>query len=67
MNCDALMRWEWEGGNRASVERDEVVRNNAAEPTQIESQPMSGRQPADGAASRGSRKLKGRRGDGGKG
>ena len=68
MNCDALMRWEWDGGTRASVDRrDEVVRTNPAEPTQVQSQPMTGRQPADGTASFGSAKSEGRRGDGGKG
>ena len=68
MNCDALMRWEWEGGTRASVDRrDEVVRTNPAEPTQVQSQPMTRRQPADGAASFESGKLEGRRGDGGQG
>ena len=43
MNCDALMRWEWEGGTPASGDRrDEVVRTNPAEPTQVQSQPMTG-------------------------
>jgi hypothetical protein len=68
MNCDALMRWEWEGGTRASVDRlDEAVRTNPAEPTQIQSQPITGRRPAGGAASFGSAKFQGRRGDGGNG
>jgi hypothetical protein len=39
MSCDALMRWEWEGGTPASV--SEPARAKPAENTDIGSQPTS--------------------------